>query len=74
MTEEQTRFFGLKRECGLHEDGENDGSGVITSYSIHYTKLYESCSRIGGGDRLGSSHWERKGYGQVSMGRAVSVG
>jgi phosphoadenosine phosphosulfate reductase len=20
MTEEQTRFFGLKRECGLHED------------------------------------------------------
>ncbi|WP_111976965.1 phosphoadenylyl-sulfate reductase [Algibacillus agarilyticus] len=21
MTEEETRFFGLKRECGLHEDG-----------------------------------------------------
>ncbi|MBJ7019538.1 phosphoadenosine phosphosulfate reductase, partial [Vibrio cholerae] len=20
MNEEQTRFFGLKRECGLHED------------------------------------------------------
>ncbi len=29
MTEEQTRFFGLKRECGLHEDpGESDGSGI----------------------------------------------
>lgn len=29
MTEEQTRFFGLKRECGLHEDdGEKDGSGI----------------------------------------------
>ena len=22
VTEEQSRFFGLKRECGLHEDGE----------------------------------------------------
>lgn len=28
MTEEQTRFFGLKRECGLHEPGEKDGSGI----------------------------------------------
>lgn len=28
MTEEQTRFFGLKRECGLHDDGEKDGSGI----------------------------------------------
>jgi phosphoadenosine phosphosulfate reductase len=29
MTEEETRFFGLKRECGLHEDpGETDGSGI----------------------------------------------
>jgi phosphoadenosine phosphosulfate reductase len=29
MTEEETRFFGLKRECGLHEDsGEKDGSGI----------------------------------------------
>ena len=28
MTEEQTRFFGLKRECGLHEAGEIDGSGI----------------------------------------------
>ncbi|KHT61954.1 phosphoadenosine phosphosulfate reductase [Photobacterium gaetbulicola] len=29
MTEEETRFFGLKRECGLHEDdGEADGSGI----------------------------------------------
>ncbi|MDN3608932.1 phosphoadenylyl-sulfate reductase [Vibrio ostreicida] len=29
MTEEQTRFFGLKRECGLHEEGkEQDGSGI----------------------------------------------
>ncbi len=30
MTEEQTRFFGLKRECGLHEaeDAEKDGSGI----------------------------------------------
>ncbi|CAH0532430.1 Phosphoadenosine phosphosulfate reductase [Vibrio stylophorae] len=28
MTEEQTRFFGLKRECGLHEDNEVDGSGI----------------------------------------------
>jgi len=26
MTEEQTRFFGLKRECGLHEFG--DGGGI----------------------------------------------
>ncbi|MDR9825421.1 phosphoadenylyl-sulfate reductase [Vibrio sp. FNV 38] len=26
MTEEETRFFGLKRECGLHEEG--DGSGI----------------------------------------------
>ncbi|WP_117236193.1 phosphoadenylyl-sulfate reductase [Vibrio maerlii] len=30
MTEEETRFFGLKRECGLHEDDnvENYGSGI----------------------------------------------
>lgn len=28
MKEEETRFFGLKRECGLHEDQEADGSGI----------------------------------------------
>ncbi len=29
MKEEETRFFGLKRECGLHEDdGEKGGSGI----------------------------------------------
>ncbi|MGX9419482.1 phosphoadenylyl-sulfate reductase [Vibrio sp. RC27] len=29
MKEEETRFFGLKRECGLHEDDhETDGSGI----------------------------------------------
>ncbi len=30
MSEEETRFFGLKRECGLHEDDstEQDGSGI----------------------------------------------
>lgn len=29
MTEEQTRFFGLKRECGLHDPGDQkDGSGI----------------------------------------------
>ncbi|GLT17052.1 phosphoadenosine phosphosulfate reductase [Vibrio zhanjiangensis] len=28
MTEEQTRFYGLKRECGLHDDDESDGSGI----------------------------------------------
>ncbi|PSV18301.1 phosphoadenosine phosphosulfate reductase [Photobacterium leiognathi subsp. mandapamensis] len=30
MKEEETRFFGLKRECGLHEDNdtESDGSGI----------------------------------------------
>lgn len=29
MSEEETRFFGLKRECGLHEDdSEIDGSGI----------------------------------------------
>jgi phosphoadenosine phosphosulfate reductase len=33
MSEEQTRFFGLKRECGLHEEGgkehgEQCGSGI----------------------------------------------
>ncbi|MGF1733400.1 phosphoadenylyl-sulfate reductase [Photobacterium kasasachensis] len=29
MKEEETRFFGLKRECGLHEDdAEYDGSGI----------------------------------------------
>lgn len=30
MTEEETRFFGLKRECGLHEDDdvEGDGDGI----------------------------------------------
>ncbi|RYU45233.1 phosphoadenylyl-sulfate reductase [Aliivibrio finisterrensis] len=29
MKEEDTRFFGLKRECGLHEDdGETAGSGI----------------------------------------------
>ncbi len=30
MLEEETRFFGLKRECGLHEDdnAEQDGSGI----------------------------------------------
>ena len=25
MSEEDTRFFGLKRECGLHEFGDGDG-------------------------------------------------
>ena len=25
MTEEETRFFGLKRECGLHEFDDGDG-------------------------------------------------
>ncbi|WP_019613634.1 phosphoadenylyl-sulfate reductase [Psychromonas ossibalaenae] len=29
MSEEDTRFFGLKRECGLHEDEtEDQGSGI----------------------------------------------
>jgi len=29
MTEEETRFFGLKRECGLHEEPiEEQGSGI----------------------------------------------
>lgn len=28
MLEEETRFFGLKRECGLHDDGEQSGSGI----------------------------------------------
>lgn len=29
MTEEETRFFGLKRECGLHEDAvSGDGEGI----------------------------------------------
>ncbi|PMH44362.1 phosphoadenosine phosphosulfate reductase [Vibrio sp. 10N.286.49.B3] len=30
MSEEETRFFGLKRECGLHEDDDIgiDGSGI----------------------------------------------
>jgi phosphoadenosine phosphosulfate reductase len=29
MSEEDTRFFGLKRECGLHEDeNEQQGSGI----------------------------------------------
>ena len=29
MSEEETRFFGLKRECGLHEDPvEDQGSGI----------------------------------------------
>lgn len=29
MSEQETRFFGLKRECGLHEDDvEADGSGI----------------------------------------------
>jgi phosphoadenosine phosphosulfate reductase len=28
VTEEQSRFFGLKRECGLHEDGVSDGAGI----------------------------------------------
>jgi len=29
MSEEKTRFFGLKRECGLHDDGsEENGSGI----------------------------------------------
>lgn len=28
MSEEDTRFFGLKRECGLHEDDVNNGAGI----------------------------------------------
>lgn len=28
MSEEDTRFFGLKRECGLHEDDVTDGAGI----------------------------------------------
>jgi phosphoadenosine phosphosulfate reductase len=27
LSEEDTRFFGLKRECGIHEEGAN-GSGI----------------------------------------------
>jgi len=26
MTEEEARFFGLKRECGLHESASSDFS------------------------------------------------
>lgn len=28
MTEEETRFFGLKRECGLHERNNMEGDGI----------------------------------------------
>lgn len=28
MSESDTRFFGMKRECGLHEIQESDGSGI----------------------------------------------
>lgn len=28
MSEADTRFFGMKRECGLHESQEADGSGI----------------------------------------------
>lgn len=28
MTEEETRFFGLKRECGLHEQSNMEGDGI----------------------------------------------
>ncbi len=28
MSEEETRFFGIKRECGLHDDEEKEGSGI----------------------------------------------
>lgn len=28
ITEEESRFFGLKRECGMHEDWESEGSGI----------------------------------------------
>lgn len=28
MSEADTRFFGMKRECGLHEPQEADGSGI----------------------------------------------
>lgn len=28
MSEADTRFFGMKRECGLHEIPESDGSGI----------------------------------------------
>jgi phosphoadenosine phosphosulfate reductase len=28
LTAEQTRFFGLKRECGLHEASDGDGAGI----------------------------------------------
>ena len=28
MAEEETRFFGIKRECGLHDDEEKEGSGI----------------------------------------------
>jgi len=32
MTEEETRFFGLKRECGIHENSASDGK--LPEYSI----------------------------------------
>lgn len=32
MTEEETRFFGLKRECGIHENSVSDGK--LPEYSI----------------------------------------
>lgn len=32
MSEEETRFFGLKRECGIHENATSDGK--LPEYSI----------------------------------------
>ena len=37
----------LKREfCGVHPDFPLKVKGVITSYSIHYTKLYDGITGI----------------------------
>ena len=36
-----------KTKLKLHESGYDIESSVITSYSIHYTKLYEVCLKRG---------------------------
>ena len=35
--------FGSCPERAIIKLGKNKGYNVITSYSIHYTKLYDSC-------------------------------
>ena len=60
----------------LHQNAGEYGN-VITSYSIHYTKLYEALARLGRGvpaGTLATFRHERGGWAELARGRSYLVG